>query len=62
MEAIIGAHAIVYSKDPELDRAFLRDVLRLPNVDVGHAWLVFALPPAEVAIHPGGTTTCTSST
>jgi hypothetical protein len=50
---IIGAHAIVYSKDAERDRAFLRDVLRLPGVDVGDGWLVFALPPAEVAVHPG---------
>ncbi len=49
---IIGAHSILYSKDPEADRAFLRDALRLPNVDVGDGWLVFALPPAEVAIHP----------
>ena len=50
---IVGAHAIVYSKDAEADRAFLRDVLRLPSVDVGEGWLVFALPPAEVAVHPG---------
>jgi len=49
---IIGAHAIVYSKDAEADRAFLRDVLRLPGVDVGDGWLVFALPPSEVAVHP----------
>ncbi len=52
MPAIIGAHAIVYSKDADADRAFLRDVLRLPNVDVGDGWLVFALPPSEVAVHP----------
>jgi len=49
---IIGAHAIVYSKDAERDRAFLRDVLRLRGVDVGEGWLVFALPPSEVAVHP----------
>lgn len=49
---ITGAHSIVYSKDPEADRAFLRDVLRLPHVDVGHGWLIFGLPPAEVAVHP----------
>src|SRR5881397_2324518 len=49
---IIGAHSILYSKDPEADRAFLRDVLRLPNVDVGGGWLIFGLPPAEVAVHP----------
>lgn len=49
---IIGAHSIVYSKDPEADRAFLRDVLKLSNVDVGDGWLIFGLPPAEVAVHP----------
>jgi hypothetical protein len=50
---ITGAHSIIYSTDPEADRAFFRDVLKLPNVDVGHGWLIFGLPPAEVAIHPG---------
>ncbi|HEV8330057.1 MAG TPA: hypothetical protein VGQ22_01430 [Steroidobacteraceae bacterium] len=50
---ITGAHAILYSTNPEADRAFLRDVLELRNVDVGHGWLIFALPPAEVAVHPG---------
>jgi hypothetical protein len=49
---LTGAHSIVYSKDPEADRGFLRDVLRLPHVDVGDGWLVFGLPPAEVAVHP----------
>lgn len=49
---ITGAHSIIYSKNPEADRAFLRDVLQLPNVDVGDGWLIFGLPPAEVAIHP----------
>jgi catechol 2,3-dioxygenase-like lactoylglutathione lyase family enzyme len=49
---IFGAHVIVYSKDPAGDRAFLRDVLGFPYVDAGHDWLIFALPPAEVAIHP----------
>jgi hypothetical protein len=49
---IIGAHAILYSKDPEADRAFLRDVLRFPHVDVGGGWLIFGLPPSEVAVHP----------
>jgi catechol 2,3-dioxygenase-like lactoylglutathione lyase family enzyme len=47
-----GAHIIIYSKDAEADRAFLRDVLGLPHVDVGEGWLIFALPPAEVAVHP----------
>jgi hypothetical protein len=49
---IYGAHVIVYSKDVEADRTFFRDVLRYPFVDAGHGWLIFALPPAEVAVHP----------
>jgi hypothetical protein len=49
---IIGAHSILYSERPEADRAFLRDVLKLPSVDVGGGWLIFGLPPAEVAVHP----------
>ena len=50
---INGAHSIIYSKDPEADRRFLRDVLGLPSVNVGEGWLIFGLPPAEVAVHPG---------
>ena len=49
---IFGAHVIVYSKDAEADRAFLRDVLGFNSVDAGHGWLIFALPPAELAVHP----------
>jgi hypothetical protein len=49
---ITGAHSIIYSTSPDADRAFLRDVLKLPNVDVGDGWLIFGLPPAEVAFHP----------
>ena len=49
---LIGAHSIIYSKNPDADRAFLRDVLKLTNVDVGGGWLIFGLPPAEVAVHP----------
>ncbi len=49
---INGAHSIIYSKSPDDDRVFLRDVLKLPNVDVGDGWLIFGLPPAEVAVHP----------
>ena len=49
---IIGAHSILYSARPEADRAFLRDVLGLPSVDVGEGWLIFGLPPSEVAVHP----------
>jgi catechol 2,3-dioxygenase-like lactoylglutathione lyase family enzyme len=49
---ITGAHAIVYSTDPDADRAFLADVLGFPHVDAGGGWLIFRLPPAEVAVHP----------
>jgi hypothetical protein len=49
---INGAHSIVYSTNPEADRTFLREVLRLPHVDAGGGWLIFGLPPAEVAVHP----------
>ena len=49
---IFGAHVILYSKDAEADRDFLRDVLGFSSVDAGHGWLIFALPPAEVAVHP----------
>jgi len=49
---IIGTHAILYTKDADADRAFLRDVLGFPNVDAGDGWLIFKLPPAELGIHP----------
>ncbi|HEX9160846.1 MAG TPA: extradiol dioxygenase [Thermoanaerobaculia bacterium] len=49
---IIGAHSIIYSRNPEVDRAFLRDVLELTSVDVGGGWLIFGLPPSELAVHP----------
>jgi predicted enzyme related to lactoylglutathione lyase len=49
---IHGAHALIYARDPEKARAFFRDVLRFPAVDAGHGWLIFALPPAELGIHP----------
>ncbi len=48
---ISGAHVIIYSKEPDADREFLREVLGLPHVDVGDGWLIFGLPPAEVAVH-----------
>jgi catechol 2,3-dioxygenase-like lactoylglutathione lyase family enzyme len=47
-----GAHVILYTKDADADRAFLRDVLGFDNVDAGRGWLIFKLPPAEVAVHP----------
>jgi hypothetical protein len=49
---LIGAHAIIYSRKAQDDRAFLRDVLGLRHVDAGEGWLIFALPPSEVAVHP----------
>ncbi|HUL73733.1 MAG TPA: hypothetical protein VLT86_11565 [Vicinamibacterales bacterium] len=49
---ISGAHTIIYSADADADRAFFRDILGLAHVDVGDGWLIFGLPPAEVAIHP----------
>jgi catechol 2,3-dioxygenase-like lactoylglutathione lyase family enzyme len=49
---ITGMHAIIYSKDADADRAFFRDVLGFSSVDVGGGWLIFATPPAEVALHP----------
>ena len=51
---ISGAHVIVYSKNADADRAFFRDVLGFKSVDAGHGWLIFALPPGEVAFHPSG--------
>jgi hypothetical protein len=52
---ITGAHSIIYSTNPDADRVFLRDVLKLSHVDVGDGWLIFGLPPAEVAVHPSRT-------
>jgi hypothetical protein len=52
---IHGAHVIVYSKDSDADRDFFRDVLEYPSVDAGGGWLIFALPPAELAVHPAET-------
>jgi hypothetical protein len=50
---ITGTHFLLYSKDAEADRAFFRDVLQFRSVDAGEGWLIFALPPAELAVHPG---------
>jgi catechol 2,3-dioxygenase-like lactoylglutathione lyase family enzyme len=52
---IFGAHVIVSSRDAEADRAFLREVLGFAGVDAGDGWLIFALPPAEIAVHPSDT-------
>jgi predicted enzyme related to lactoylglutathione lyase len=51
---ITGAHFLLYSTDPEADRAFFRDVLRFASIDVGGGWLIFRLPPAEIGVHPAG--------
>lgn len=51
---VFGAHIVLYSNDAEADRAFLADVLGLASVDAGGGWLIFALPPAEAAVHPAG--------
>jgi catechol 2,3-dioxygenase-like lactoylglutathione lyase family enzyme len=53
MPMFIGAHTIIGSSDVEADRAFFRDIFGLESVDVGGGWLIFALPPAELAVHPG---------
>jgi hypothetical protein len=47
-----GTHLVLYSKDPEADRAFFRDVLKFHSVDAGHGWLIFGMPPAELGVHP----------
>jgi len=52
---ITGVHAIIYTKDAAADRAFFRDVLGFDSVDAGHGWLIFKLPPAELAAHPDDT-------
>ncbi len=49
---INGTHLLLYSRDPDADRAFFRDVLGFPSVDAGEGWLIFRLPPAELGIHP----------
>jgi catechol 2,3-dioxygenase-like lactoylglutathione lyase family enzyme len=49
---IIGAHSIIYAADADRTRAFVRDVLGFSNVDAGHGWLIFKLPPGELGIHP----------
>jgi predicted enzyme related to lactoylglutathione lyase len=51
---IHGVHFLLYSRDADADRRFLSDVLGFPGVDAGEGWLIFALPPAELAVHPAG--------
>jgi catechol 2,3-dioxygenase-like lactoylglutathione lyase family enzyme len=52
---ITGAHTVVFCEDPSRARAFFRDVLGLHSVDAGGGWLIFRLPPAEIAMHPDTT-------
>ncbi len=47
-----GVHVLIYTANPDADRAFFRDILGFKYVDVGHGWLIFGLPPAEAAFHP----------
>ena len=54
---IMGSHLIVYSRDAEADRVFFADVLGQPHVDAGGGWLIFKVPPAELAVHPSGGST-----
>src|SRR5206468_159266 len=49
---ITGVHVIIFTRDAEADRTFFRDILEFPSVDAGGGWLIFALPPAELAAHP----------
>jgi hypothetical protein len=49
---INGAHIIIYSKDAEADKAFIRNILKFEYVDANKGWLIFKLPPSEVAVHP----------
>jgi catechol 2,3-dioxygenase-like lactoylglutathione lyase family enzyme len=49
---ITGMHMVIYTSNPDADRAFFRDVLGFPSVDAGGGWLIFAAPPAEIACHP----------
>lgn len=49
---LTGVHVILYSVNAEADRVFIRDVLGWVSVDAGNGWLIFKLPPAEIAVHP----------
>jgi catechol 2,3-dioxygenase-like lactoylglutathione lyase family enzyme len=54
---IIGVHAIIYTKEADQARSFFRDILKFPYIDAGFGWLIFALPPAELGIHPAARST-----
>jgi len=49
---VFGAHLVLYSQDAEADRRFLAETFELSSVDAGHGWLIFAMPPSELAVHP----------
>lgn len=51
--AITGTHTLLYSSEPDKLRAVLRDVFGFKHIDIGHGWLIFAMPPSELAVHPG---------
>jgi hypothetical protein len=50
--AIVGTHLLLYTSEPDALRALLRDVFKFSSVDAGQGWLIFAVPPAEVGVHP----------
>ena len=52
LECANGGHIIVYSTNADADRAFIKDVLKFKYVDVNKGWLIFKLPPTELAVHP----------
>ena len=49
---ITGAHSVIYSSNHEADKLFFKNILKFPYVDIGRGWLIFGLPPAELAMHP----------
>lgn len=53
---VFGAHLVLYSEDAEADRRFLAETFSLDSVDAGHGWLIFAMPPTELAVHPSEAT------
>lgn len=53
MSFISGAHIMIFTRDEDADRAFLRDILEIPCIDSGGGWLIFKLPPAELGVHGG---------
>ena len=60
--AIIGTHLLLYTPEPEAVRATLRDTFGFPSVDAGEGWLIFAVPPAEMGVHPAEGPTFESGT